>query len=36
MKPEGEPAAGAAGRREFALIDPDGYRLVSSRSNPED
>jgi catechol 2,3-dioxygenase-like lactoylglutathione lyase family enzyme len=28
LKPEGEPAAGAAGRREFALIDPDGYRLV--------
>jgi catechol 2,3-dioxygenase-like lactoylglutathione lyase family enzyme len=28
MEPEGEPARAASGNREFALRDPDGYRLV--------
>jgi catechol 2,3-dioxygenase-like lactoylglutathione lyase family enzyme len=28
MKPEGEPERAPSGNREFALRDPDGYRLV--------
>jgi catechol 2,3-dioxygenase-like lactoylglutathione lyase family enzyme len=28
MKPEGEPEDTAMGRREFMLLDPDGYKLV--------
>jgi predicted enzyme related to lactoylglutathione lyase len=28
MKPEGEPERTPSGNREFALRDPDGYRLV--------
>ena len=28
MKPEGEPEKAPSGNREFALRDPDGYRLV--------
>jgi catechol 2,3-dioxygenase-like lactoylglutathione lyase family enzyme len=28
MKPEGEPGRAPSGNREFALRDPDGYRLV--------
>lgn len=28
LKPEGEPAKAPSGNREFALRDPDGYRLV--------
>jgi catechol 2,3-dioxygenase-like lactoylglutathione lyase family enzyme len=28
MKPEGEPGDTAMGRREFMLLDPDGYKLV--------
>jgi catechol 2,3-dioxygenase-like lactoylglutathione lyase family enzyme len=28
MKPEGEPEDIPAGRREFLLLDPDGYKLV--------
>ncbi len=28
MKPDGEPQARPAGRREFVLRDPDGYKLT--------